>query len=288
MARLTDTLLTNKAMARGKTHYMLNPLYGGQHGFGPDLRQWVNNAAYVQNHTFCLLLEAPRFLRFMDDQDQYVGSIRAMMELHTRSIEGLASGLKVETASTPVGGAGEEQEEVVDVKRDVSKPVHVLHEKAGRPFQNLLETWITYGMMDPATKVANVGALAGNRPTDMLPDEYTATCLYIEPDRTHRKVAKAWLCTNMFPKGTGDITGKRDLTSAMSLLELNVEFSAITQVGLGVDTMAQKLMDAINVTNANPNLRAAFIDSIHADVQKIKQGYQPQINEFSSTAIQAA
>ena len=39
MARLTDTLLANKAMARGKTHYMLNPLYGGQHGFGPDLRQ---------------------------------------------------------------------------------------------------------------------------------------------------------------------------------------------------------------------------------------------------------
>ena len=287
MARLQDTLLENKAFSRGRTAYMVDPRNGGQHGYAPDLRSWISNAAYVQHHTFCILLEAPRFFRFMNEQDVHVGTLRAMLELHSRSIEGLNSTVTAEFAGTPVGGAGEEQEELVDMKRAPSKPVHTLHEKAGRPFQNFLEFWMTYGGMDPASKVANVGTLAGNRPTDMLPDEYTATCLYIEPDPLHRKVMKSWLCTNMFPRSTGDITGRRDLTSAMPLLELGVEFTALTQIGLGVDTLAQKIMDTINVTNANPNLRAAFIQEIHADVAKVK-GYQAQVTDFGQTAVQPA
>ena len=286
--RVTEALLEGRAQSEGVTNPMLDLRYGGQFGLANALGEWVSNAAYVQRNMFPILIAAPKFFQNSIHSASLTAQLRALVELHPRSIEGLQSGMTVDTSTTPVGGAGEEQDEVIDVKRARSAPVFNFFEKYGRPIQSFLSWWIQYGLMDPDTKQANVGTLASGYPTDMLPDEYTATCLYIEPDRTHRKVAKAWLCTNMFPKGTGDITGKRDLTSAMSLLELSVEFSAITQVGLGVDTMAQKLMDAINVTNANPNLRAAFIDSIHADVQKIKQGYQPQINEFSSTAIQAA
>ncbi len=286
MSRQAEALLGGKAFSRGSAAPMLNPVYGGQMGFGPDLREWVNNAAYVQRHMFPILMEAPRFFNRFDDGQVWTNILRAMIELHPRSIEGLQMGLTAEFDETPVGGAGEMQEEVIDMKRERSTPTFVWHEKYGRPFFKFLEYWMTYGMMDPASKVANIGTMANNRPDDMLPDQYAMTVLFIEPDPLHRKVMKSWLCTNMMPKATGESTGRRDLTTAMSLQEMSIEFTALTQVGLGVDTMAQKILDTINISNANPQMRAAFLQEISKDVAAAPKGYQPQVSEFGQTAIQ--
>jgi hypothetical protein len=284
MSRVTDALLGGKAFSGGHTQPMLDPTFGGQMGYSPDLREWVSNQAYVRRNVFCLLLEAPRFFRQMPNPDVFTRILRAMVERHPRTIEGLQSGLTVTTDETPVGGAGEMQEEVTDVKRARSQPVFTLDEKYGRPFQTFLGDWITYGLMDPNTKVANIGTMT-NKPTDMLADQYAATMIFIEPDPTHQKVVKSWLCTNMFPKGTGDIVGSRDLTAAMQMSQLSIEFSALTQVGTGVDIFAQKLLDNIIITNANPNLRPAFINEISADVASQASGYKAQVEDLSRTAI---
>lgn len=284
MARLNDALLNGKAYNRATTHPVLNAAYGGTMGFSPDLREWVSNAAYVQRNVIALLLEAPAFFQLLSDANIWVSTLRAMVELHPRTIEGLNMGLTVETGETPVGGAGEMQEEYTDVKRARSNPVFTYNDKYGRPFQRFLEYWITYGLMDPASKVANIGTLS-NYPTDMLPDRYAMTCLFIEPDPTHRQVMKSWLCTNMFPKGTGDITGRRDLTSAMALPDLSIEFTALTQVGAGVDLLGQKMMDYLNITNANPNMRSAFIEEIAEDVKAVEQGYKARIDGIAEDAI---
>ena len=284
MARLNDSLLNGRAYNRGTTHPVLNSSYGGMHGWSPDLREWVNNAAYVQRNVIALLLEAPAFFQMLTDSNIWVSTLRAMVELHPRTIDGLNMGLTVDTQGTPVGGAGEEQDEFIDVKRQRSNPVFTYNDKYGRPFQRFLEYWITYGLMDPASKVANVGTLA-NYPTDMLPDRYSMTVLFIEPDPTHRRVMKSWLCTNMFPKGTGDITGRRDLTSSMALPDLSIEFTALSQVGAGVDLLGQKMMDYLNVTNANPNMRSAFIQDIAQDVLAVQQGYKSKIDDIAQDAL---
>lgn len=288
MSRQAESLLNGRVFSRGQQAPMLNPVYGGQMGYAPDLREYVNNAAYVQRHMFPTLMEAPRFFSRFDDGQAWTNVLRAMIELHPRSIEGLQMGLTAEFDETPVGGAGEMQEEIIDMKRERSTPTFVWNEKYGRPFFKFLEYWMTYGMMDPASKVANIGTLAGTRPEGMLPDQYAMTVLFIEPDPLHRKVMKSWLCTNMMPKGTGESTGRRDLTAAMSLQEMSIEFTALTQVGLGVDTMAQKIMDTINISNANPQMRQAFLQDISRDVAAAPKGYQPQVSEFGQTAIQPA
>ena len=66
----------------------------------------------------------------------------------------------------------------------------------------------------------------------------------------------------MFPKGTGDIIGERDKTSAKDITQRSIEFTAISQTGIGVNALAQMLLDRINITNANPYLRPAFVDGI--------------------------
>ena len=49
---------------------------------------------------------------------------------------------------------------------------------------------------------------------------------------------------------------------------------------------AQKLLDKINFTNANPYLRPAFVQDIAADVAAIQgRGYQSQAQGLGATAI---
>lgn len=287
MSRVQDALLDGKAFSRGSTQPMLDLTYGGQMGFSPDLKEWVSNQAYVRRHVFCLLLEAPAAFNLLSDRnpDIWVRNLRALVELHPRTIEGLNAGLTVETAETPVGGGGEMQEEFVDVKQARSQPVFTFDEKYGMPIQTFLRNWITYALMDPNSKVANIGTIGANAPADMLADQYAASMIFIEPDPTHRKVVKAWLCTNMFPKGTGDIIGSRDIGSAMNLQQLNIEFTAITQVGLGVNTFAQQLLDNINITNANNYLRPAHIQQVSADVNTQPTGYKVHTENLGNTAI---
>ena len=283
--RVTEALLEGRAQSEGATNPMLDLRYGGQFGLSNSLGEWVSNAAYVQRNMFPILIAAPKFFQNSIHSASLTAQLRALVELHPRSIEGLQSGLTVDTTTTPVGGAGEEQDEIIDVKRARSAPVFNFFEKYGRPIQSFLSWWIQYGLMDPDTKQANVGTLATGYPTDMLPDWYSATGIFIEPDPLHRKVVRSWLCTNMFPKSTGDITGRRDLTSAMALPDLSIEFTALSQVGAGVDLLGQKMMDYLNVTNANPNMRSAFIQDIAQDVLAVQQGYKSKIDDIATDAL---
>lgn len=120
----------------------------------------------------------------------------------------------------------------------------------------------------------------------MLADQYAATMIFIEPDPTHQKVVNAFLSTNMYPKATGDILGGREIGSAMQLNQISIEWSAITQTGLGVNAFAQRLLNNINITNANPFLRPAFIQGIAPDVEaQANTGYKAQAEQLGRTAI---
>ena len=278
MARLEDALMDNSAYATGVQGAMLDPKYGGQMGWAPDLREWVSNAAYRQHNVIPLLVEAPRFFGYFNDSNRWFAALRSLLELHPRSIDGLNATLTVETGETPVGGAGERQEEVINVTRAPSTPTFTYNDKYGRPFQRFFQYWIEYGMMSPDTKHANIGTLE-NYPEDMLPDQYAATMLFIEPDPTHRYVVKSWLCTNMFPKTAGENTGKRDLTGPLTISELSIEFSALSQTGLGVDAFAQRILNDINITNANPFMRAAFVQEIDANSEAAPVGYNSRVED---------
>ena len=285
MARLTDSLLNGKAFSENRNQPMLDLTYGGQQGYAPNLSQWISNQSYVRRNLVCLLIEAPKFFEKMPDPTKWVQTLRALVELHAKSIDGLAAGLTVDVSDTPVGGGGEVQEEFTNVTRARSQPVFTFTEKYGMPIQSFLRDWITYGMMDPDTKFANIGTLAPEAvPKDMLADWYSCTCLFFEPDPTHRKVIKAWLVTNMFPKSTGDIVGKRELTSASELLDLSIEFTGIAQYNLGTINFAQKLLDNINITNANPYLQKAFLDAgPNFDPALTGENLSPTVSSDSTT-----
>lgn len=270
MSRLSDAIISG-AYSRDLDKPMLDTAFGGQQGWAPNLTEWVSNQAYVSRPVICLLVEAPKMFTVMPDSQKWIASLKALFELHARSIEGLSAGLTVDTDEHAIGGAGEQQEEIVNVTRERSQPRITWVEKYGRPIQSFLDYWIRYGMMDPETKFALLGTRGNSNVRDLLADWYGATCLFIEPDPLHQTVDKAWLTTNMFPKSTGEITAKRDLTSSQEILTLDIEFAGISQVGLGVNKFAQELLNAINIRNSDPFMKSAFKAGIDADVMRENQ-----------------
>ena len=284
MARLTEALLQQKAFGSNANQPMLDLTYGGQQGWAPNLKEWISNQAYVRRNLVCILLESPKFFTLMPDPDKWVSTLKSLVELHARSIEGFNAALTVDVDSHPVGGAGELQDEVINVTRARTEPSFTFIEKYGRPIQTFIQHWIEYALMNPETKYALLGTLE-NKPDDMLADWFSMSCLFFEPDPTHSKIVQAWVTTNMYPKETGEITGKRDLTSASEILTLTIPFTGISQYGLGVNLFAQKILDTINHTKANPYLRPSFVDSISSDVAKAAEGYKKGIEDLGNSAV---
>jgi hypothetical protein len=285
MARIADAILNGTtAYASGHNAPMVDLQYGGQMGFAPDLAEWVSNQAYVRRNLICLLVEAPKGFNLLPNPNYWIATLRSLVELHPLSIEGLNAGLEVEVTETPVGGAGQMQEDITDVKETRSSPVFRWNEKYGMPIAAFFRGWITNLLMDPNSKVANINTLS-TKPTDMLSDITSATMIFIEPDPTFTKVVKSWLVTNMMPKGTGEITGRRDLPQAAEPVTYDITFTGIAQYGVGVDAFAQTLLTGISLTGANPQNRPAFVQAITQDILATKKSFANNIVSQASEAI---
>jgi hypothetical protein len=285
MSRVQNAILQpGVAYNQGHQAPMVDLQYGGQMGYAPDLTEWVSNQAYVRRNLICLLVEAPRGFQLLPNPDYWVATLRSLVELHALSIEGLNAELTVETVDTPVGGAGQQQSDFTNVREAVSNVSFTWNEKYGMPVANFLRGWIQNLLMDPHSKFAGIATL-GNAPADMLADMYSATMAFIEPDPTHTRVMKSWLMTNMYPKSTGPIQGRRDLTQDGEKSDLNIEFTGIAQFGLGVDAFSQRLLDGINITGANPHLRPAFVQNITADILATRKGYENGVETLGAQAV---
>lgn len=286
MSRVTDAILGQKAFGRGSNQPMLDATFGGQMGYAPNLTEWVSNAAYVRKNLIVVLLEAPRFFQQMPDPQKWVDTLKSMVELHARTVEGLNAGITIEFDDHPVGGAGEMQSEIIDSKRTRSEVEMTFTEKYGNPLQTFLYNWMTYGMMDPDTKFALANTLdPANRPSDMLPDQYTCSMLFMEPDPSHHRVVKSWVGVGMAPRSTGDIVGKRDLTTAGEIQVLTVPWTGIYQFNLGTSLFAQTILDKINMTYANPYLRPSIVDKVSADVEASTKGYRSEVEDLGKSAV---
>lgn len=301
--KLTDAILGNNiAYAQGHQNAMVDLRFGGQNGFTNQLNQLISNQPYVSRPLIALLIEAPLGFEDLNNPSYWTESLRALIELRAEKIAGLDSTIEVVTEETSmVGGAGEMHQDFTNVTRARSNPVFTWPESYGLPVKAFWEGYVSNLMMDADSKVANVNTLreAGARPSAMLADYYTFTCAFIEPDRTHSKVVRSWLCTNMMPTGRlAQSEGTRDLQQAGQSLKYDITFTAVTQVGTGVDYYCQQLLNNINIVGANPLMRKAFTQFdtgagglgdgtlVEARLQDAGFGYKNQAEGLPNTQLQ--
>lgn len=283
--RLSNTIVDQKAHVKHAQAKAVDIRQGGQNGAMTDFRGFVSNASYVRKPLICILIEAPRGFRYMGDEEIWVGTLKSLVELHPKTIEGLNMTLTAEFQDNPVGGAGEMQSDWSDSKRTPSTPTFTWVDKYGLVINQFFEAWITGLLGDPITKYPTVISQGDNAPTDWLPDMRSATMLFMEPDPTHLNVQRAWLCCNMMPKTAGDAIGNRDLTQGGQFAEYSIEFTAMTQVGAGVNEFAKRILLSLDLNGMNPNLQQSFIDDISADVKAQNVGYQFQMATVAESKI---
>lgn len=286
MARIADQVLKQRGFMQYTQAPSVNLTMGAQMGPMTDLRQYVNNSAYIPHPLIAILLEAPTGFRYLPEPELYYRTLKSLVELHAQTIEGFNSQLDVEYSETNVGGGGQKQEDISNVTQQQPTPTFVWPDKYGKPISRFLRSWITELIQDPITKYAGVVSRT-RQLDDLLPDFSSMTCLFFEPDPTHTKVLEAWLCTNMKPKTSGPIEGRRDLNSGPSPTELSIEFTALSQTGYGVMQLAQQHLDNMVLTGLNPNVQPAFIQSATADVSAAGgyTGYDKAMSDFNASKI---
>jgi len=267
MARREDTIIGQSAYGlMGGNPNAVSLDVGGFFGWSPDLGNYLSDQAYVRKPLELVVLESPRFFNLMPDPLRWQASFRNMMETKVIRAEGFNAALTVSTDDHAVGGAGEMMQEPVDSKRARTEPVLNFIEKYGRPIQRFIDIWIRYAIMDPEVKYAMLTTLPSNVPSDLLADWYSATILAYEADPVHNGIEKAWLTTNFYPLGTGEIIGLRDLTEPSALTRLSIPFSGISAVGNGINAFAQEIMNSSSRVGADPYNRRAWLNEIAPDV----------------------
>ena len=264
----------------------------GQNGLTTDFRTLNAATPYVRNNVLCFLLEAPAGFRYLPgsngrDDNPYAKALKSLMETQAESIDGLNATVKAEYVEVNVGAT-----EVMSVfsrtTRERSEPTFKWTEKQGLAIYRLFHTWTTLLMGDPVTGIPGILSLHpelnglgnANQSYTLTPENISATAIFIEPDPTHRYPNKAWLCSNLMPTEFGEYTGSRDITQAGDKMEVSVKFTCVQEVGLGVDNLAQKILDNINLGGIASSYRRASIGNEYKASEEPRVAVMSNINDI--------
>jgi hypothetical protein len=272
-SNFTDRLLDAKSgfLKDTRTTPVVDAFVGGQNGPMLNIGRYLNNSAYVSRPSISRVVEFPRWVDYMPNPEVFQRGLKNWFEIQSK-FEGLQKGIQVDMVEQEIGPAGVRQFDVNKATITQSDITHSAMDKVGLPFQNLHTIWIRYGMVDPETMIPLVHLLKDDI-GDHLPDMWSATVLYFEPDIRQRSIQKAWLCTNMGPRNAGPDEGRRDLQSAGSPLELSIPYTSLQDTSMGAMNFALSELKKMNRRGLNPLTRQAFVTAIDADVAKTAAGY---------------
>lgn len=293
MARQPNTLINNKEAHSAMSFApVVDMRHSGQQGFIPDYRTYLNNSAYAQRNVIPFLIEYPRGFDYLPNSEIYIATLKSLVETQAKTIDGLQGGITVNYIENPVGASGEMQEDFSQTQRARSTPSFTWVERQGRPVHLFFNAWIFNLLGHPDTQTPMINAYRakdgvdnGSRYFDFLPDFNSMSCLFVEPDPFQRRVVEAWLCVNMMPKGSGDLTGKRELSAAFNGRDVTIEFTAMTMMSLGVNQFAQALLDELNYAGLNPQTRRSAIEHIHANIVAPTMPVRNGPNEVRNEAV---
>lgn len=286
MSRLAERRFGALAYNAGSSVDVLDPIIGGQQGFSSDIANYESNHAHKMNQLIAVLMQAPRGFRFIAGGEKHVAALKAIVELRSLRITGFSSGLTVDVDQHTVGSAGQVQQEFTNVTREQPTPVHSFVDIDGRPIQKFFNFWIRYLMQDPDSNHPLLPIVGTRNIRSMGPEMYAMSVLYFEPNVTWTGINRAYLCVNMWPHGDGTNEARRDLTQGAELLQYDITFSALTQVGFGVDELSLGILNKINTLNADNFFRQAAVGEISADVKAASDtGFVHGVEKLGSEAI---
>lgn len=229
------------------------PVFGGVAPDGSAIDTWVSNHGYVSQDIIPVVLKTPLFFDFLENPNKWKNTWKAIFQKHAISITGLSSGLTVETDEEEIGGTGEFYESIKDTKKARSVIVIELKDRMHKTIQRFIDFCIRYGQKDYLTKkplitnyIDDISEIAGG----YTPDYYTGTILFIEPDVSRKTVVDAWFSTQIYFKGNGERTGKRQLSAGGEGLTMSLTLASVTLSTEKVMELAENILPTLKTISA--------------------------------------
>ena len=241
---------------------------GGNWGFLPriggldndkNIHTWMYNQPYHRRDLIAIVLETPKGFDYLPNPTMWHQAVKALFEVHAKTIDGLDSSLTVDSTETESGLSGGKMKSPSNVTRAESNvTLGGIQEAYGIPFEILLDIWIRYFIMDPDNKAPLITTLPNaDKITVYDPTYWTCSVVFIEPDVLLRKATHGWLTVNLYPANNPEIVGKKDKTTGRELKELSIEMG-----GMSVPPTNRRVMDLSNRVLTNIKLYNTTPDEI--------------------------
>jgi hypothetical protein len=263
--------------------YVANLKEGGYNGLypktsvvGADGKSYsllVANQPYVKRPLIPIMLDYPMGFDYLPNKDDLVATYKALIELHTQTIDGLNNTLAVETGSTPIGGAGEQWITPTNVTREQSSFNATYQEKVNKAIFKFHEWFIRMFIMDPDTKVPEITKLSSyDNEGPYTAEMWTFSVLLIEPDLSGKYVVDAWIGENLFPQGSGESTGSKDRTAAGETVNLSINYGGHYMSNASTRQLAQEILNKIQTSQKAMDEMPIFMNEISPDVASVSGG----------------
>lgn len=267
-------LLGNESYMRDRNIQVADLTQFSSAGVTQDIANFDGLPDAVNHNTIPFVVHLPTMWSvFGQDGVRIQAATKSLIENHFANIEGLNKRIDVDTHDTDMVGGNEKWQTPINVSRQQSNIVTTINDKTNRPAQRLIETWIRCAFGDEITKVPLISLYDKTlRFNELLPSQYSCGVLFVTPNSTKTRVDKAWLAIHFAPKTTGENIGQKDIAVKGTSGPISIEWLSTCQHSLGVDELAQTMLDQLNRPALNPGLYRAAIPEIHPDVKAATAG----------------
>ena len=251
----------------------LLPVIGGEAN-GKPIHEYMHEQSYHRKDLIAIVLETPKGFDLLPNAKEWKMAIKALFEVHAKTISGLNSTLTVGVENKAMGLSGAEFVEPNDVTRESSSVVlGGISERYGIPFETLLDVWIRYMIKDPDIKAPLINRLvdAFQLPEAWTADYYSCTVLYIEPDTMLRKPVHAWVVSNQFPQAGLEVIGSKDKATPNGNKESEITMGgiALPPTNKKVKELSAKILDALELWTKDPEEILLPADKVEAALANV-------------------
>ena len=246
MSTFNQALLASVAGNIGAASYtkIANIQEGGQLGAGPRILQLDAATPLIFNPAIIVLLSAPTM---WSNNAVAKKTLKALFELHAKSVSGIGFGYTLNFAESLVGHDGQNMSMPTNSQRTAVNPSFTWVEGPGQIVWNLHYKWIT-DIQHPDTQVSRLSAtLNANTIPAWLLSTVSASFMAIQPDPTGLpdRIIDAAVYTGVIPTETGDNGMKRDINSAEAP-ERTISYRAIVQHNDNTRELGRIVMQSLN------------------------------------------
>lgn len=238
---------------------------GGQLGAGAQYTRLDAATPLIYVPAIVLVTHLPTIF---DNNDQYRGMLKALVETHAKSIDGIDISYTIGTEGSIVGHDQQEVRVPTRTTREIVNPQMTFQELTGNPVWNIFYKWII-SMNHPDTNASLMAAIIDNdQALPFIVSSFSMSILVIQPDPTGipDNIIEALHIVNMFPTTTTEQGIKRVL-GTYEAKERNIPFTGIVQHNDNIRALGKNVMEVIQYHKLN--YQFANVGTTPADIKNL-------------------